>query len=54
MATTPKELGTRLGVDPRVIRKYLRGRYRPNGEDKNSRWLLDDAMVAAVVAKFGR
>ena len=48
MATTPRELAKELGKTQRQIRVILRRLYRPNGENKNDRWLLDDEMVAAV------
>lgn len=52
METTPKDLAKQLGVGEKRIRAYLRSRYRPNGEDKYSRWTLDEAMVADVVKHF--
>ncbi|WP_159448504.1 hypothetical protein [Demequina sp. NBRC 110052] len=54
MATTPRELANRIGIDQRRIRVFLRSEYRPNGEDKNARWLLDDEQVAEVKKHFGR
>ena len=54
MATTPRELAQELGKTPREIRVVLRRLYRPNGESKNDRWLLDDEMVAAVRRELGK
>ncbi len=48
MATTPKEIAVQLGVDQRRVRAVLRDIYRPNGENKHARWVLDDEMVDAV------
>lgn len=52
MEITPKDLAKQLGVSEKRIRGYLRSRYRPNGEDKYSRWKLDEAMVADVLRHF--
>jgi hypothetical protein len=52
METTPKDLAKQLGISQLRIRNYLRSNYRPNGEDKYSRWKLDEAMVADVVRHF--
>jgi|GEM_PF-3975186 len=54
MATTPRELAQELGKTPLQIRVVLRRLYRPNGENKNARWILDDEMVAAVRRELGR
>lgn len=54
MATTPRELAVQIRVDQRRIRKYLREVYRPNGENKNARWLLDDEQIADVRRHFAR
>ena len=54
MAMTPKELAVKLGVTDRSVRAELRRRYRPNGENKNARWHLDDEMVAAVTRGLAR
>jgi hypothetical protein len=51
---TPRELSLTIGVDQRRIREVLRAMYRPNGENKNARWVLDDQMIAAVRRKLGR
>lgn len=48
MATTPRELAEKIGVDQKKIRIVLRARYRPSGENKSARWLLDDGMVQYV------
>jgi hypothetical protein len=53
MAITPKEVAARLGVTPRQVRVVLRKLYRPNGENKNERWLLDDGMVREVERELG-
>jgi len=52
MATTPKELASRIGVSPKRVRQVLRELYRPNGESKHARWLLDDEMVAAATREL--
>lgn len=52
METTPKDLAKQLGVTGRTLRGYVRSKYRPNGEDKYSRWKLDDAMVTDVARHF--
>lgn len=54
METTPKDLAKMLGVSELRIRNFLRSEYRPNGENKYSRWKLDDAIVARVVAHFSK
>jgi hypothetical protein len=51
---TPRELSLMIGVDQRRIREVLRALYRPNGENKNARWFLDDEMVTAVRRELGR
>ena len=48
MATTPNELAERLGTDSRRVRKILRELYRPHGENKHARWILDEEMERAV------
>lgn len=52
MGTTPSELAARLGKSPKKVREVLRKLYRPNGENKHARWILDDEMVAAVVREL--
>lgn len=54
MATTPRELAHQTGVDQRTIRVIPRRLYRPNGENKNARWVLDDEMVVAVLRELSR
>jgi predicted transcriptional regulator len=54
MEKTPKDLAKQLGISDRTIRTYLRNQYRPGGEDRHSRWKLDEEMVADVERYFGR
>ena len=54
MATTPRELADALGVDQKRVRAILRAKFRPNGENNNARWVLDDEMEHYVRKELGR
>ena len=54
MTTTPRELAQQLGKTPLQVRTVLRRVYRPNGENKHARWVLDEEMVATVRRKFDK
>ena len=46
--TTPKALSEELGVDPKVLRSFLRKTFTRPVEAKNTTWLLDEDCVAAT------
>lgn len=46
--TTPKALAADLGIDPKVLRSYLRKTFTRPAEVKNTTWLLDEAVVTAT------
>lgn len=54
MDMTPRDLAKQLGITGRTLRAYLRSQYRPNGEDRYSRWKLDEEMVADALRHFER
>lgn len=52
--TTPVELALKLGVDPKVLRHWLRTEY-PRGEhDRYQRWILDGEMQRRATEFFRR
>ena len=52
MDITPKTLSKELGISEKRIRVFLRKTYRPGGQDKYARWVLDDQMAAVVRQHF--
>ncbi|MCB2413078.1 hypothetical protein LGT39_09515 [Demequina sp. TTPB684] len=54
MGITPNELAAILGLEPKVLRDYLRSVYRPNGEDAYDRWQLDYEMALDVARHVGK
>ena len=47
---TPKELAAELGVDPKVLRGWLRKEFPRKAEAKNTSWVIP-AKVAAEAKK---
>ena len=50
--TTPKALASDLGIDPKVLRSYLRKTFTRPVEAKNTTWLLDPEVVEATKAHY--
>jgi hypothetical protein len=49
---TPAALADELGVSPIRIRAWLRRTHPRSAAEKNQRWHLDAALVAAVRSEF--
>jgi predicted site-specific integrase-resolvase len=47
---TPKELAAEIGIDPKVLRNYLRKSHTRKAEAKNTSWIIP-ANVAADCRK---
>jgi hypothetical protein len=48
---TPKELAASIGVDPKVLRGYLRANHARPAESKNTTWIIP-ANVAKVATEY--
>lgn len=49
----PADLAASLGVDPRTVRRFLRGHYPRDAEEKGQSWLLNTEQAQATVEYFG-
>jgi hypothetical protein len=49
---TPKDLAEELEVDGKRIRSYLRSNFGRDAEDKNTSWVLTEAMAQSVRDHF--
>jgi hypothetical protein len=45
---TPKALAAEIGIDPKVLRSYLRKAYTRPNEAKNTTWLIPTAIAEEV------
>jgi len=43
---TPKELAAEIGIDPKVLRNYLRKAHARKAEAKNTSWIITAAVAA--------
>lgn len=50
---TPNELAAELGISPKTLRSYLRGRYGKLSDQSKSHWELDDAQISLARSRFG-
>lgn len=48
----PKDLAETLGVNPKNLRRFLRGAYPRTPENKNTSWTLTEDMVKAATDHF--
>lgn len=51
---TPKDLAAELGVDPKVLRGWLRKEYPRAAEAKNTSWVIDAKVTAAARKAFAK
>lgn len=51
---TPKELAAELGVDPKVLRGYLRKEHARKAEAKNTSWVITAAVATAARKAFAK
>jgi hypothetical protein len=51
---TPKELAAELGVDPKVLRGYLRKEFARKAEAKNTSWVITAPVAAAARKAFAK
>jgi len=51
---TPNELATELGVNPKVLRGYLRKFHARDPEVKNQAWVITAEVADAARAKFAK
>jgi hypothetical protein len=51
---TPKELAAELGVDPKVLRGYLRKEHTRVAEAKNTSWVITSAVAAKARKAFAK
>jgi len=49
---TPKELAAEIGIDPKVLRAYLRKAHTRVAEAKNTSWIIDEATATAARKAF--
>jgi hypothetical protein len=49
---TPKELAAEIGVDPKVLRAYLRKNHTRPAEAKNTSWIVPATVAAAAKKAF--
>lgn len=51
---TPKELAKELGIDPKVLRGWLRKEYPRAAEAKNTSWVITTAVAKKARAEFAK
>ena len=51
---SPKELAAELGIDPKVLRGYLRDKHTRKAEAKNTSWVITPAVAAAARKHFAK
>jgi hypothetical protein len=51
---TAKELAEACGVDPKVLRNWLRKEYPRVAEAKNTTWVIDAKIAAAAKKAFAK
>jgi hypothetical protein len=51
---TPKALAEEIGVDPKVLRSYLRKEHTRPAEVKNTTWIITPDAADAARAKFAK
>jgi predicted site-specific integrase-resolvase len=49
---TPKELAAEIGIDPKVLRAYLRKNHTRPSEAKNTSWIVPADVAAKAKAAF--
>jgi len=49
---TPKELAAEIGIDPKVLRAYLRKNHTRALEAKNTSWIIPATVAAAARKAF--
>lgn len=49
---TPKELAAEIGIDPKVLRAYLRKNHTRSLEAKNTSWIIPAKVALAAKAAF--
>jgi hypothetical protein len=51
---SPKELAAELGIDPKVLRGWLRKEHTRKAEAKNTSWVITPAVAAAARKNFAK
>jgi hypothetical protein len=51
---TPKELAAEIGIDPKILRGYLRKNFTRLAEAKNTAWIIDATTAAAARKAFAK
>lgn len=51
---TPKALAEEIGVDPKVLRGYLRKTFARPAEAKNTSWIITPEAAKAAREKFAK
>jgi hypothetical protein len=51
---TPKELAAELGIDPKVLRGWLRKEHTRKAEAKNTSWVIPATVAAAARKAFAK
>lgn len=49
---TPKELAAEIGIDPKVLRNYLRKAHTRTAEAKNTSWIIPVAVANDCKREF--
>jgi predicted site-specific integrase-resolvase len=49
---TPKQLAAEIGVDPKVLRAYLRKNHTRTLEAKNTTWIIPESVAKAARKSF--
>jgi predicted site-specific integrase-resolvase len=49
---TPKELAAEIGIDPKILRAYLRKNHTRALEAKNTSWIIPATVAAAAKKAF--
>jgi len=50
--TTPKMLAKELGINPKVLRAFLRREFPRPTSEKNTSWRLTEKQIAAATSRF--
>lgn len=51
---TPKELAAELGIDPKVLRGWLRKEHSRKAEAKNTSWVIPAKVAAEAKKAFAK
>jgi len=51
---TPKELAAEIGIDPKILRNYLRKAHSRTLEAKNTAWIITPAVAADCRKAFAK